>query len=257
MRPEDLRALLESVASQKTEVGAAMKALEMLPFQDLGFAAVDHHRALRTGVPEVIWGPNKTEPQIAQIVDAIAARGQTALVTKLEPAKAAEVLKLLGPSARALAKVEPVPRFLVVGEPLAPRGRGTIAVVSAGTADEPVAEEAARTAEILGNTVLRVRDVGVAGLHRLLARRDEIESAEIVIVVAGMEAALPSVLKGLISRPVIGVPTSVGTGTHFGGTVALLSMLNACASGMTVVNIDNGFGAAYFASLMNAPREAR
>lgn len=257
MRPEDLRALLEAVAAGQTGVGAAMKALETLPFEDLGFASVDHHRALRTGLPEVVWGLNKTEVQIARIVEAIAARGQTALVTKLEASRAAEVLSLLAPGVAAKASIEPVPRLLVVGEPLPQRGRGSIAVVSAGTADEPVAEEAARTAEIFGNTVLRVRDVGVAGLHRLLARRDEIESAEIVIVVAGMEAALPSVLKGLISRPVVGVPTSIGTGTHFGGLVALLSMINACASGMTVVNIDNGFGAGYFAALMNAQRERR
>lgn len=251
-----MRALLEGVARGETLIDAAMKRLETLPFEDLGFASIDHHRALRTGLPEVVLGGPKTDEQIALIVEAISARGQTVLVTKLEAARATRVVSLLSEQTRAKATVEPVPRFLVVGAPMPVNGRGVIAVVSGGTSDEPVSEEAARTAELFGHHVLRVRDVGVAGLHRLLARRDEIEACEIVIAVAGMEAALPSVLKGLISRPMIGVPTSVGTGTHFGGVAALLSMLNACASGMTVVNIDNGFGAGYFAALMNAPRRA-
>lgn len=250
MSPDALRALLEQVARQETSVDGALAALETLPFEDLGFANVDHHRALRTGVPEVVWGPGKTDAQIAGILSAIWARGQTALVTRVEPERAARILPLLSEAAQAAAVIEAVPRFLRVG-PEAPRaGRGYVAVVAAGTADLPVAEEAARTAELLGVEVRRIVDVGVAGLHRLLARRNEIEGAEVVVCVAGMEAALPSVLKGLVSRPLVGVPTSVGTGTHFGGVAALLSMLNACSTGMTTVNIDNGFGAGYFAALV-------
>jgi NCAIR mutase (PurE)-related protein len=254
MRPEDVRALLEAVARGEASVDGAMSRLESLPFEDLGFANVDHHRALRTGFPEVVLGEPKTDAQIARIAEAIAGRGQAALVTRLVASRAEVVVSMLPPALAARARVDAVPRLLLVGDPLPEAGRGVVAVVSGGTADEPVAEEAARTAEIFGSRVLRVRDVGVAGLHRLLARRDELEAAEIVVAVAGMEAALPSVLKGLISRPVIGVPTSVGTGTHFGGVAALLSMLNSCASGMTVVNIDNGFGAGYFAALLNRPR---
>jgi hypothetical protein len=177
------------------------------------------------------------------------------LVTKLEEDRARRVVELLNPAVGPRARVEPVPRFLVVGDPLPNRGRGTIAVVSAGTADEPIAEEAARTAEIFGNRIERIRDVGVAGLHRLLARRSSLQEAEVVIVVAGMEGALASVLTGLVSRPVIGVPTSIGSGSSFGGLAALLSMLNSCASGLTVVNVDNGFGAGYAASIINAQRE--
>lgn len=254
MRPEDVRALLEHVAQGKTTISEAMKVLETLPFQDIGFATIDHHRALRTGFPEVVYGASKTVEQVARIVETIAERQQTVLVTRIEPEKAERVVHMLSPSVRHLAVVERVPKLLVVGPALSPRGRGTIAVVSAGTGDEPIAEEAARTAELFGNQVNRIRDVGVAGLHRLLAQRAALEAAEVVIVVAGMEGALPSVVTGLISRPVIGVPTSVGSGTNFGGVSALLSMLNACASGMTVVNIDNGFGAGYAASLINAPR---
>ncbi len=256
MRPEDVRALLEAVARGESTIDGAMHRLESLPFEDLGFANVDHHRALRTGLPEVVLGEPKTDAQIAGIVAAIARRGQAALVTRLTAERGEHVVSLLPAELRAQVPVsiEAVPKLLLVGAPLPVDGRGTVAVVSGGTSDEPVAEEAARTAEIFGSAVLRVRDVGVAGLHRLLARRAEIEAAEVVIAVAGMEAALPSVLKGLVSRPVIGVPTSIGTGTHFGGLAAMLSMLNACASGMTVVNIDNGFGAGYFAALMNRPR---
>jgi pyridinium-3,5-biscarboxylic acid mononucleotide synthase len=256
MRPEDVRALLMAVARGDSTVDTAMRRLERLPFEDLGFATVDHHRALRTGLPEVVLGEPKTDAQIAAIVESIASRGQTALVTRLPPDRAEVVVSMLSAElrARVAVSVEALPRMLLVGPVMPARGRGVVAVVSGGTSDLAVAEEAARTAEIFGSAVLRIHDVGVAGLHRLLARRDEIEAAEVVIAVAGMEAALPTVLKGLISRPVIGVPTSVGTGTHFGGVAALLSMLNACASGMTVVNIDNGFGAGYFAAILNAPR---
>jgi NCAIR mutase (PurE)-related protein len=254
MEPKDLRSLLEQVANGGKSVAEAMRRLETLPFEDLGYARVDHHRALRTGLPEVVFGMGKTVEQIAGIVEAIASRGQSALVTRIEAERASAVAARM-PGRRA--SIEAVPRLLLVGQPAPARGRGRIAVVSAGTTDTPVAEEAARVAEILGNEVLRVTDVGVAGLHRLLAQRGELEDSEVVIVVAGMEGALPSVVAGLVSRPVIGVPTSVGYGASFGGLAALLGMLNSCAAGVTVVNIDNGFGAAVAANAINLRRETR
>ena len=252
MKLEDLQALLQRVASGALSVGDAARSLETLPFEDLGYATVDHHRALRTGYPEVIYGSGKTDAQIVGIVEAICARKQSALVTRVEESRARTIASLLANDLHA--SVEPDPQFLLVGEPAARRGRGTIAVVSAGTSDMQVFEEAARTAEILGNEVVRFCDVGVAGLHRLLPKRNALEAAEVVIVVAGMEGALPSVVAGMISRPVIAVPTSVGSGASFGGIAALLAMLNSCASGVTVVNIDNGFGAGYAAALINAKR---
>jgi NCAIR mutase (PurE)-related protein len=255
MRPTDLRALLQRVVSGDETVDGAAAALATLPFEDLGFATVDHHREIRTGYPEVVYGSGKSVEQIAGIVDAIVARGQRALVTRIEEAKARHVLALLSVEARAMASVEPLPRFLFVGRPPEIRGRETIAVVSAGTADLPVFEEAARTAELLGNEVIRVNDVGVAGLHRVVAHRAALEKSAVVVVVAGMEGALPSVVAGLISRPVIAVPTSIGSGASFGGVAALLAMLNSCASGVTVVNIDNGFGAGFAASLINMRRD--
>jgi len=255
MKPADVRALLEAVAKGETSVDAATSSLAPLPLEDLGFATVDHHRALRTGYPEVIYGAGKTNDQITAIVGAIHARGQAALVTRIEASDAEAVIRQLPPEAAKVASVEPVPRFLFVGEAAPDRGRGTIAAVSAGTSDLPVLEEAARTAEILGNEVVRIQDSGVAGLHRLVRHRDTLEAAEVVIVVAGMEGALPSVVSGLISRPVIAVPTSIGSGASFGGVAALLAMLNSCASGVTVVNIDNGFGAGYAAALINAKRD--
>lgn len=232
-----------------------MGVLAQLPFEDLGFASVDHHRELRTGVPEVVFGLGKTVGQIAGIVESIGRRGQSVLVTRIEEERASSVTERLPEALREKARVEPAPRFLWVAqeEPKA-NGRGKIAVVSAGTSDLFVAEEAARAAEILGNEVERISDVGVAGLHRLLAQRERIEKAQVVICVAGMDGALPSVLAGLISRPVIAVPTSVGSGASFGGVAALLTMLNSCASGVTVVNIDNGFGAAFSAHLINRKR---
>lgn len=254
MKPDDIRALLERVAKGRASVAEALESLINLPFEDLGFARIDHHRALRTGQPEVIFGPGKSGEEIASIMEAIASRGQTALVTRLERAAAAEVVALLGAETALATRYEPIPRFLVTGPPMPARGRGKIVVVSAGTADRPVAEEAARTAEILGNEVVRIADLGVAGLHRVISERATLESAEVVVVVAGMEGALPSVVRGLISRPVIAVPTSVGVGASFGGLAALLAMLNSCAPGITVVNIDNGFSAGYAASLINAQR---
>lgn len=256
MKPEDVRQLLERLAQGDASVDEAVARLSNMPFEDLGFARVDHHRHLRTGAPEVVYGPGKTPEQIAPIVDAFYRSGQTALVTRLEPEKAAATQTLLQ-EAKDVAVYEPVPRLLVAGPPQPDQGRGVIAVVCAGTSDLPVAEEAARTAELLGNRVERYSDVGVAGIHRLFAVREALQAAEVLVVVAGMEGALPSVVKGLVSAPVVGVPTSVGFGASFGGVSALLSMLNSCAPGMTVVNIDNGFGAGYAASLMNRKRASR
>jgi NCAIR mutase (PurE)-related protein len=259
MSPDDIRALLERVRLGEVSIAEALGRLAVLPFEDLGYARVDHHRALRTGFPEVVFGPGKTPEEIAGIVRSITDTGQTALVTRVDEAKARDVLALLGSRVGVpvdAVRYEALPRFLVAGPPIAPRGRGKIAVVSAGTSDRPVAEEAARTAELFGNEVVRVADVGVAGLHRIISQRAVLDAAEVVIVVAGMEGALPSVVAGLISRPVIAVPTSVGIGASFGGMSALLGMLNSCAPGVTVVNIDAGFSAGYAASLMNLRREA-
>jgi NCAIR mutase (PurE)-related protein len=256
MKPEELRLLLTGVSGGRVSVNDALKRLVTLPFEDLGFANVDHHRALRTGFPEIVLGSHKTADEIAPILDAIHAQGQIAVATRIDPEKAKGVLAQLSAATVLVARYEPLPRLLIAGEPTPPNGRGTIAVVSAGTADRWVAEEAARTAELLGNAVIRIQDVGVAGLHRLLAHRNTLEEAEVVIVIAGMEGALPSVIGGLISRPVIAVPTSVGLGAHFDGLTALFSMLNSCASGITVVNVDNGFGVGYAASLINAKRAA-
>jgi hypothetical protein len=251
MDPDRLRDLLESVAARRVPVDEAVRELRELPFRALGFAHADTHRHLRTGFPEVVLGEGKTPEQIAAILVELARGGSTVLATRVSP-EAAEIVRAAVPEARHF----PVPRALVVGRTPAPdKGRGTIAVVSAGTADVPVAEEAALTAELAGNHVERLFDVGVAGLHRLLAHRSIIESAEITIVVAGMEGALPSVVAGLFARPVIAVPTSVGYGASLGGIAALLAMLTACAAGVSVVNIDNGFGAGQLAAMLNRKRQ--
>ena len=250
MDPDRLRDLLEGVAARRVEVEDAIGELRDLPFRALGFANVDTHRHLRTGFPEVVLGEGKTPEQIAAILLELAKGGSTVLATRVSPEAAAIVCAAV-PRARHLA----IPRALVVGPTPAPdRGRGTIAVVSAGTADVPVAEEAALTAELAGNHVERVFDVGVAGIHRLIAHRAVIERAEITIVVAGMEGALPSVVAGLFGRPVIAVPTSVGYGASLGGVAALLAMLTSCAAGVSVVNIDNGFGAGQLAAMLNRKR---
>jgi NCAIR mutase (PurE)-related protein len=249
--PDRLRDLLESVAARRVPVDEAVRELRELPFRALGFAHADTHRHLRTGFPEVVLGEGKTPEQIAVIMHELAKGGSTVLATRVS-LEAAAYVKTAIPAVRHL----PVPRALVLGPTPAPeRGRGTIAVVSAGTADVPVAEEAALTAELAGNEVERLFDVGVAGLHRLLAHRSIIESAEITIVVAGMEGALPSVVAGLFARPVIAVPTSVGYGASLGGIAALLAMLTSCAPGISVVNIDNGFGAGQLAAMLNRRRE--
>ncbi|HEV3030793.1 MAG TPA: nickel pincer cofactor biosynthesis protein LarB [Polyangia bacterium] len=251
MDPDRLRDLLESVAARRVPVDEAVRELRELPFRALGFAHADTHRHLRTGFPEVVLGEGKTPEQIAAILVELARGGSTVLATRVSP-EAAEIVRAAVPEARHF----PVPRALVVGRTPAPdKGRGTIAVVSAGTADVPVAEEAALTAELAGNHVERLFDVGVAGLHRLLAHRSIIESAEITIVVAGMEGALPSVVAGLFARPVIAVPTSVGYGASLGGIAALLAMLTSCAAGVSVVNIDNGFGAGQLAAMLNRKRQ--
>jgi hypothetical protein len=218
-----------------------------LPFENLGFAHVDHHRQLRQGFPEVVFATGKSLEQLEAILNSLLARASQILITRLDPDKAAPLQKFL-PAAR----YHPVSQAMTFGlEEVTDRGRGPILVISAGTSDVPVAEEAYLTARIMGNRVESVYDVGVAGLHRLLAYQDKLQEATVFIVVAGMEGALPSVVGGMVNRPVIAVPTSIGYGASFGGIAALLGMLNSCASGVSVVNIDNGFGAGYVAALIN------
>ncbi|HEY7171341.1 MAG TPA: nickel pincer cofactor biosynthesis protein LarB [Vicinamibacterales bacterium] len=250
MNAAKLKALLEEVAAGRLSTPEAervlLDALRAQPFEDLGFARVDHHRALRQGFPEVVLGLGKTPAQIAAIAAEIVARGSTLLVTRAgEDAYAAVRARL--PQAMYYAEA----RVIALRQGDITPGTGRIAIVSAGTSDLPVAEEAACTAELMGNQVERVYDVGVAGLHRLLSERARLAEARVIVVVAGMEGALPSVVSGLVSVPVIAVPTSIGYGASFGGIAALLGMLNSCASGVSVVNIDNGFGAANIASLIN------
>jgi NCAIR mutase (PurE)-related protein len=250
VNPEHLRFLLEEVRDGKTSPDDALRELRDLPFRSLGFAHADTHRHMRTGFPEVIFGTGKTPAQIATLLKELGGDGATVMATRVVPSVAQEVLVAV-PEARYLE----VPRIVVVGPGPAPtRGRGVIAVLTAGTADIPIAEEAAVTAELDGNEVMRIFDVGVAGLHRLLAHRETIEKAEVLVAVAGMDGVLPTVVGGLFSRPVIAVPTSVGYGSSFGGVAALLTMLNSCATGVAVVNIDNGFGAGRMASLLNRVR---
>jgi hypothetical protein len=245
-----LQDLLERVASGEVETTDALErlveAFRARPFEDLGFARVDHHRAIRQGFPEVILGLGKTPDQIAAIAHEIVGRGSTLLVTRSSREAYDAVLKLV-PN----AVYHPAAGLITLRQQDVAQGKGTIVVASAGTSDQPVAEEAALTAELMGNTVERIYDVGVAGLHRLLRERERLAAARVIVVVAGMEGALPSVVSGLVGVPVIAVPTSIGYGASFGGIAALLGMLNSCASGVAVVNIDNGFGAANIASLIN------
>jgi pyridinium-3,5-biscarboxylic acid mononucleotide synthase len=242
MDPRDLIALLEAVREGRVAPSEAADRLRHLPYEDLGFAKVDHHRALRRGFPEVVYGGSKTPAQIAAIVDRIAAQGQNVLVTRT----GSEPLALLQ-SRYPQARHHETARCLTVAVRPQPPLPGRLAVLCAGTSDLPVAEEAALTAEAHGAALDRVYDVGVAGLHRLLDQAPTLRQAQVLIVVAGMEGALPSVVGGLVESPVIAVPTSVGYGSSFQGLAALLAMLNACASGIGVVNIDNGFGAGYLA----------
>jgi len=247
MTPDYLKNLLDSVRDGKTGVDAALEQLRQLPFENVGCAHVDHHRELRQGMPEVIFGEGKSIPQIERIMTAMAAKGSNILVTRLDAGRAKEILSLF-----PAGNYHDDARCLILEQqPVEQNGKGTILVVSAGTSDIPVAAEALLTAGFLGNRVEQLFDVGVAGIHRLLAQRELLSAASVIIVVAGMEGALPSVVGGLVNRPVIAVPTSIGYGASFGGIAALLGMLNSCAAGVTVVNIDNGFGAACAASLIN------
>ena len=237
--------LREGRASVEAVSERLMTAFREQPFEDLGFAKIDHHRPVRQGFPEVILGLGKTPEQVAVISAQIVARDNPLLVTRAEEA-AWIAVKARVPNAEYHA----LARCITVKGDCTP-GKGTIVLCSAGTSDQPVAEEAAVTAEILGNTVDRIYDVGVAGIHRVLAQRGKLEAARVVIVVAGMEGALPSVVAGMVGVPVIGVPTSIGYGASFGGVAALLGMLNSCANGVSVVNIDNGYGAGCIASMIN------
>ena len=246
----ELRDLLERVRSGGTTLEAAhdrlLQYLRQAPFEDLGFARVDHHRGVRQGFPEVIFGPGKTPQQIAAVAARLVKAGQALLVTRTDASAFAAVAAEIPDAA-----FNPVARTITRPISNTPRGKGTILLAAAGTADLPVAEEAAICAEVMGNDVDRLYNVGVAGLHRLLAEHERLLQARVIIVVAGMEGALPSVVGGLVPVPVIAVPTSVGYGANFGGIAALLGMLNSCASGVSVVNIDNGFGAAAVANAIN------
>ena len=247
MDAERLVQLLERVRSGQLAVPTAVAQLRYLPFEDLGFAKIDHHRALRQGFPEVVMGQGKQVKDIAAIVGAMRRRKSNILVTRLDADKMAELKRR-----RTGLRFHPTARAATwSGKPMRISGKGTVLVVSAGTSDIPVAEEAVLTATMMGNRVEKLFDVGVAGIHRLLENRLRLDSASVLIVVAGMEGALPSVVAGLIDKPVIAVPTSVGYGASFQGLSALLGMLNSCAAGVTVVNIDNGFGAGFAASLIN------
>jgi NCAIR mutase (PurE)-related protein len=247
-----IREILERLSSGQLDIDGALGELRDLPYENLGFARVDHHRGLRAGFPEVVLAQGKTVEQVAAIVQRLAAKNHNVLVTRATPDHAAAVL-----AAFPTATYDSVSRCLrIMQQPIETTGRGVVLVVSAGTADLPAAEEAAISAELMGNPVQRLYDVGVAGIHRLLDNVEQIRAASVVIVVAGMEGALPSVVGGLTGRPLIAVPTSAGYGASFGGVAALLGMLNSCAGGVTVVNIDNGFGAACAATRVNRREEA-
>lgn len=249
MQPDQLRSILTEVAAGNRSVEAALDDLRDLPYEDIGFARLDHHRALRTGIPEVIYGEGKTAAQVAAIVDRFVARSGRAIVTRVSPAAVA-LVTASHPQARHAEQA----RLLTVGDFPAPPESPFVAVVAAGTSDLPVAEEAALTLELLGTRAERVYDVGVAGLHRLLAKLDLLRRAAALIAVAGMEGALATVVGGLVACPVVAVPTSVGYGASFHGLAALLTMLNSCVPGVAVVNIDNGFGAGAFAHLVARQR---
>ena len=250
MTRDEVRAILSDLDSRALSVDDAetriLNVVRRAPFEDLGFARVDHHRSVRQGFPEVVFGAGKTPAQTAAIAERIVASGDTLIITRTG-VEAYEAVRRVVPDARLHAEARMITR-LTGSEPT---GRGVVLVVAAGTSDLPVAEEARVAAEALGNRVDALYDVGVAGLHRLLAERDRLDAARVVIAVAGMEGALPSVIGGLVRAPVLAVPTSIGYGASFGGLTALLGMLNSCATGMAVVNIDNGLGAAAMASVIN------
>jgi len=246
MDPDQLRSLLESVRSGSLDIDRALDRLRHLPFEDLGYAKLDHHRSLRHGLTEVVFGKGKTPEQVVEIAGRLLEKSQNLLITRTDSA-AADKLK----AQYAEAEYFPLSGAARVWRDRTIRGKGTLAVVCAGTSDIPVAEEAKVTAEIMGNEVEMISDIGVAGIHRLIAHSERLMAARVVVVAAGMEGALPSAVGGMVSVPVIAVPTSVGYGASFNGLAALLGMLNSCASNVAVVNIDNGFGAAYVASLIN------
>lgn len=247
MNIKKIESILENVKSGKLKIEEAIDQLKVLPFEDLGFVKIDHHRTLRKGFPEVIFGEGKTANEIISIMRRLKEKGQNILVTRLDNKKAKIIKKIFKKS-----NYYPRSKLLTyITHPVEMIGKGTILVITAGTTDIPVAEEAALTAKFMGNKVDTIYDVGVAGIHRLLFKMKQLEKARVLIVVAGMEGALPSVVSGLVGKPVIAVPSSIGYGTSFGGVSALLAMLNSCASGVAVVNIDNGFGAGYIASLIN------
>jgi NCAIR mutase (PurE)-related protein len=246
MTPEALRKLLAAVRTGRLSPDQAVRRLRHMPFEDLGFAKVDHHRPLRAGMPEVVLAEGKSPAQAARIFERLARHGANVLATRASREHYTAVRKRV-----RRARYEELARAIVLHRDHKRHGKGKIVIVSAGTGDIPVAEEAVVTAELMGNAVEHIYDVGVAGIHRLFAHRDSLTRARVVIVCAGMEGALPSVVGGLVSVPVIAVPTSVGYGASFEGLAALLGMLNSCASNVSVVNIDNGFGAGYVASLIN------
>ena len=246
MHPSALRRLLTQVRNGRLSPDEAVERLRHFPFEDLGFAKIDHHRSLRQGMPEVIFSLGKTPGQVAAIFERLAGHGGNVLATRASEEQYAAV------AARVpAAEYRPLARAITLMRDRKRRGKGVIAVVSAGTSDIPVAEEAVVTAELMGNRVQHIYDVGVAGIHRLLAHRATLSNARVMVVCAGMEGALPSVVGGLVGVPVIAVPTSIGYGAAFGGLAALLGMMNSCASNVSVVNIDNGFGGGYVASLIN------
>ncbi len=247
MDTREIKSLLQNLKNGDLDIGDVLERLRHLPFEDIGCATVDHHRGLRQGFPEVILGEGKSVGQIERIIAAMLDKGSNILATRLDEAKAVRIRE-----AFPTAQYHGDARCLTIEQkPVEMTGNGKILVVSAGTSDIPVAAEAVVTARMMGNEVEHLYDVGVAGIHRLLARRELLATAAVIIVVAGMEGALPSVVAGMVGRPVIGVPTSVGYGASFGGISALRGMLKSCAAGVTVVNIDNGFGAAFAASLIN------
>ncbi len=246
MNSERIKELFDQVKRGKVSPDEAVQRLKYFPFEDLGFANVDHHRTLRVGMPEVIFGPGKSPEQFTRIFSRLAEHGRNLLATRVST----EQFRVLRRRFRK-AQLHELARAITLTQDKTIYGKGTIIVVSAGTSDIPVAEEAAVTAQIMGNEVQHLYDVGVAGIHRLLARREVLTRARVLVVCAGMEGALPSVVGGLVGVPVIAVPTSVGYGTSYQGIAALLGMLNSCASNVSVVNIDNGFGGGYVASIIN------
>lgn len=247
MNPENIKKTLEKVKSGELNVEGALRELKHLPYEEIGRATVDHHRTLRQGYPEVIFGQGKTPEEIIDIMKSLVNAGDNVLVTRITETAAKEALEAF-PDAKYYSRARVV---TLTVNPFKEKGQGKIMVISAGTSDATVADEAAITAKMLGHEVEQMQDVGVAGLHRLFGQADRLNGAGVYVVVAGMEGALPSVIGGMVDRPVIAVPTSVGYGASFGGLSALLSMLNSCASGVAVVNIDNGFGAGYLAALIN------